>query len=241
MLQQKIAIFLEGQGELIFTRNLLYHLNDPAKFSFECFKLHACSQQEVPYEYKNPSAEVHFKIINVGNDERVLDAIAENENKLLKQGFHKIIGLRDMYSKAYRKKSKNVIDNEVTRQFIEAVTLVIAGMNNPDKINFHFSIMELEAWWLSMYNLFAKINDQLTVNFIENNLGYNLANIEPEKKFFHPSLEIDKIFQLVESNYKKHFSDVESITSNIDSQDISDATKNNRCSCFRKFCDDLTV
>jgi hypothetical protein len=114
-------------------------------------------------------------------------------------------------------------------------------MNNPDKINFHFAIMELEAWWLSMHNLFAKIDSRLTVSFIENHLGYNLANIEPEKRFFHPSLEIDKIFQLVESSYKKHFSDVESITANIDSQDISDATNNNRCSCFQKFCDDLTI
>ena len=237
----KIAVFVEGQGELIFIRNLLYHINDPAKLSFECFRLHARSQQEVPYEYKNPNASVHFKIINVGNDERVLDAILENENRLFKQGFHKIIGLRDMYSKAYRKKSKNAIDNEVTQQFIEAVATVIAGMNNPNKIHFHFAIMELEAWWLSMYNLFAKIDDQLTVSFIEKHLGYNLANIDPEKRFFHPSIEIDKIFQLIESNYNKHFSDVESITSNIDSEDISDATNNDRCSCFSKFCNDLII
>jgi hypothetical protein len=238
---QKIAIFVEGQGELIFTRNLLYHLNDPARFSFECFKLYARSQQEVPYEYKNPNAEVHFKIINVGNDERVLDVIAENEEKLMKEGFNKIIGLRDMYSKAYRKRSKNIIDDGVTQQFIEAVTTVIAGMNHSDKINFHFAIMELEAWWLSMYHLFEKIHDQLTVSFIENNLGYNLSHIVPEKTFFHPSLEIDKIFQLVEYKYKKHFDEVESITSKIDAQDISDAIKNNRCDCFKKFCDDLTL
>jgi hypothetical protein len=29
----------------------------------------------------------------VGNDERVLDVIAENEENLLKEGFNKIIGL----------------------------------------------------------------------------------------------------------------------------------------------------
>jgi hypothetical protein len=63
---------------------------------------------------------------------------------LSKQGFNKIIGLRDMYSKAYRKKSKTVINQEVARQFIEAVSKIIAGMNNPDKINFHFAIMELD-------------------------------------------------------------------------------------------------
>jgi len=240
MPMQKIAIFVEGQGELIFIRNILYHLIDPAQLSFECFKLHANSQQEVPYEYKNPNAKVHFQIINVGNDERVLDAIKEREKRLLSKGFTKIIGLRDMYSKAYRRKSKNVIDDEVTRQFIEGVTTAIAEMNNPDKIRFHFAIMELEAWWLSMYNWFAKINDLLTVSFIEENLGYNLSEIDPEKAFFHPALEIDKIFKLVGAGYKKPFDDVESITSRMDASDISDATNNNRCHCFKNFCDDLT-
>jgi len=61
MTLQKIAIFVEGQGELIFTRNLLYHFKDPARLSFEYFKLHGHLQQEVPYEYKNPYAEVSRK------------------------------------------------------------------------------------------------------------------------------------------------------------------------------------
>jgi hypothetical protein len=236
---QKVAVFVEGQSELIFVRNLLYHLIESAKFSFECFKLHANSQQEVPYEYKNPHAEVHFQIINVGNDEKVLDAIKERKDRLLSKGITKIIGLRDMYSKAYRIKSKNIIDDDVTQQFIEAVTTAIAEMNNADKISFHFAIMELEAWWLSMYNLFSKINELLTVIFIEEKLGYNLSKIDPEKAFFHPAHELDKILKLVGVSYKKHFDDVESITSKMDYSDISDALNNNRCDCFRKFCDEI--
>ena len=237
---QKIAVFVEGQGELIFIRNILYYLADPAKLSFECFKLHANLQHEVPYEYQNPNAQIHFQIINVGNDERVLDVIKEREERLLSKGFTKIIGLRDMYSKAYRKKSKGVIDDEIIKQFIEGVKTSIAEMNNPDNISFHFAIMELETWWLSMYNLFAKINGKLTVSFIETHLGYNLSELDPQKVFFHPAQEIDKIFQLVGENYKKHFDEVESITSKIDASDIQDAINNNRCSCFKQFCDDLT-
>jgi len=72
---QKIAIFVEGQGELIFIRKLLVLLNEPAQISFGCFKLYGHAQQEVPYQYKNPYAKVHFNIINVGNDERVLTVI----------------------------------------------------------------------------------------------------------------------------------------------------------------------
>jgi len=240
---QKVAIFVEGQGELIFIRKLLVLLNDPAQVSFECFKLYGNLEQKVPYPYgtTNPLAKIYFKIINVGNDERVLSAIKEREEKLFKSGFNKIIGLRDMYSKAYRKKSKNVINDNVTQETIKLVTTTIVNMSNHDKIIFHFAIMELEAWWLSMYNLFARIDDRLTVSFIEKKLGYNLSNIDPETSFFHPSLEIDKIFKLVGSSYKKHFDDVESITSKIEFSDISDATNHHRCDCFRQFCDALCL
>ena len=240
---QKVVIFLEGQGELIFIRKLLVLLNDPAKVSFECFELYGSLEQKVPYAYgmTNPYAEIYFKIINVGNDERVLTAIGEREEKLLKSGVDKIIGLRDMYSKAYRKRSKNVIDDNVTQETLKLVTTIIANMSNPDKINFHFSIIELETWWLSMYNLFARIDDRLTVSFIKEKLGYNLSKIDPEITFFHPSLEIEKIFKLVDTSYKKHFDDDESITSKIKSSDICDATNYHRCDYFKKFCDDLKI
>lgn len=90
-----------------------------------------------------------------------------------------------------------------------------------------------------MYNLFAKINELLTVRFIEEKLGYNLSKIDPEKAFFHPAHEFDKILKLAGASYKKHFDDVESITSKMDYFDISDALNNSRCDCFKKFCDDL--
>jgi len=44
---KKLAVFVEGQGELIFVRNLLYHLIDPSEFSFECIQLYADKEQPV--------------------------------------------------------------------------------------------------------------------------------------------------------------------------------------------------
>lgn len=71
-----------------------------------------------------------------------------------------------MYSQAYSEISPRIIDNNVMQQFIEGAKHSIATMSQPDKIHFHFAIMELEAWWLCMYTLFAKIDKQLTVEFI---------------------------------------------------------------------------
>jgi hypothetical protein len=63
-----------------------------------------------------------------------------------------------------------------------------------------------------------------------------------EPDIFHNVMFFNVFISLtLNSSYKKHMSDVESITSNMDYQDISDATNHNRCRCFKKFCDDLTV
>ena len=235
---KKIAIFVEGQGEQIFIRNLLFHLIDPSKFSFRCLRLRADTEHDVPYQFPNPNAEVHFQILNVQGDESVLSAIREREELLFSNGFTKVIGLRDMYSDAYRKRSRE-IDDQVTQEFVDRTNETIDQMSNAERIRLHFSIMELEAWWLSMYNLFSKIDARLTQRLIEEELSYDLSKIDPQKAFFHPAREVEKIFELIGSRYDKSRDDVEKITSRIDSSDISNATENNRCDRFSKFCEEL--
>ena len=97
----KIAIFVEGQTELIFTReylNLLYCYN----VSINCLKLQAGNTTPVPYSYNPPNAEYEFYIYMVQNDVKVLSAMKEKESILYKQGFSKVIGLRDMYSRSIK-------------------------------------------------------------------------------------------------------------------------------------------
>ena len=239
---KKIAVFVEGQSEMIFLSKLLYHLIDPSHFSFECMKLYADRQKTAYRSYRNPNADIHFQIINVGNDERVLSVIKEREKDLFRKNFTKIIGLRDMYSKAYieKAKSKEVIDDKVIRKFIDGAKRVIGRMSIPGRIRFHFSIMEMEAWWLSMYNLFSKIDGTLTCKFISRKLGYNLSEIDPESAFVHPARETDRILKLVGSGYNKKFDEAKKITSVVDASDVGNATENNRCNCFRRFCEELT-
>ena len=131
---KKIAVFVEGQSEQIFVRNLLYHLFDAGILSFNCFRLLAKRAHPPPYTFNNPKAEVHYQIINVGNDEKVLSAIKDREAKLFNKGFAKIIGLRDMYSRAYRERSPGVVDDKIHQKFIDATNSVIAKMQNPDQI-----------------------------------------------------------------------------------------------------------
>ena len=238
---KKVAIFVEGQGEQIFVRHLLNYLIEPTKFSFECLCLRAGNLDRVPYTYKNEHAEVHFLIINAQGDGSVLPAIKKREKGLLREGYYKIIGLRDMYSQAYCEISPNVINENLIQQFIDGANNSIALMSQPEKIHFHFAIMELEAWWLCMYTIFPKIDKRLTVEFIKEELEYDLSIVNAEKTFFHPALKISKILNLVGLNYDKHFSEVERITSQITFDDIVDVimSEEKRCESFKKFCDDL--
>ncbi|MDM8559006.1 hypothetical protein [Candidatus Parabeggiatoa sp. HSG14] len=240
-MQTKIAIFVEGQGEQIFLRNILFHLYDNSLLSFECVKFHGGENKYVPYPFGNKqTSKIHFLIVNVENDEKVLIVIKNMEENLIKKGgYSKIIGLRDMYSRIYRTKSNGKIDDEISKQFIETYNSEINKMSTPDKISFYFSIMEIESWWLSMFTLFKKIDSSLTVDAINEKFGFKLDEIDPERYFFHPANDLKSILESVGKSYDKKRGDVESITTHITLQDIDAGISNNRCGTLRAFYEEL--
>lgn len=236
----KVAIFVEGQSEQIFIRHLLLQTMDCSKVSFTCLRLYAGKTIPARFDYPNPHAEMSFLIVNVGQDEKVLSEIKEREEDLIKQGFDRIIGLRDMYSEKYLKRSPSGIDNSVTRAFIDGWNSTIQSMSEPSKIKMHIAIMELEAWFLAMYDIFSRINSRLSVDYIEKELGFNLADIDPQNEFFKPAEEVHRIFQIVGARYQKSKHDVESICSRINTNDLCNAFKNRRCSSFRNFYEEMS-
>lgn len=237
---KKIAIFTEGQGELIFVRHLLPLVIGYERLSFECLALRADKTFPVPYRYCPPSASVHFLIVNVGNDERVTSAIAERQENLVSKGYDRIIGLRDMYSEAYHKRSDR-IDDAVTQSFVQAHQAAVRQMSNSDKIHVSFAIMELESWFLSMYNLFERIDPALVCSYIESELGFNLKTINPETEFFHPTRQLGDILGLVGTKYVKSADQMESISSQIIATDIDDASERGRSTSLATFISHITT
>jgi len=234
----KIAIFVEGQTEQVFIRHLVAQIIGYNDLSFNCKKLYGNCLQDVPYEYQNQNAKFHFLIINACGDEKVLSVIIERIDNLRTVGYEKFIGIRDMYCEVYKKRSP-AIDEALNQQLIDAVNKRIQSMDDPDQIFMYFSIMEIEAWILSMYNLFSRINQKLTLEYIKQELGYNLRNIDPQKVFYKPSDEVDNIFKLIALRYDKHYSEIESICSKMDTTDFQDAKANGRCKNFAELYSDL--
>jgi hypothetical protein len=201
--------------------------------------MHAQSLVDVPYGYSSPEPEIHFLLINVQNDKGVVSAIRDREKGLMESGFDQIIGLRDMYSEAYDKRSPGVINDSVSRQFINAAQSTIQGMQYGARIRLHFSIMEIEAWFLSMYNIFGRYNSKLSVEKIKRNLGFDLRTIDSEKEFFHPANQVKAIYALIGLKYDKKKGDIERIARKMDCQDFLDALGGGRCGCFDLFCQHL--
>ncbi|HEX9976776.1 MAG TPA: hypothetical protein VGA82_05950, partial [Dehalococcoidales bacterium] len=217
-----------------------FRLIDASKLSLECWELLSHKLSRVPYMYSSPNPEIHFMIINVHGDEGVLSSIKEREKNLIeKSGFDKIIGLRDMYSDAYCKLSPSVISESVSREFMQGYYSTIQQMTYRDRITLYFAVMETEAWFLAMYNIFQKIDGRLTINYIQRNLGIDLKSIDPQKEFYRPTEQVQEIFSLCGRRYNKKESDVESITSKMEPADFDNARENNRCSCFDDFYQEI--
>jgi len=240
---RKVAIFAEGQSALIFVRQMLFLLIDNSKLSFDCWEWHSHNLRLcLKYNrYSSPEPEIHFLIIDARNDEGVLTALKERQKGLLENGFEKIIALRDMYSQNYRRRAGTKINDRVTNQFITEWQRSIQRMSNPSQIKMHISIMELEAWFLGMYNIFERIDGKLTVDFIADNLGFNLESVDPQKEFFHPTEKLSLVLALAGRQYgKKSRDEVENICSQINTNDLCDAFKNGRCSSFRDFYEEMS-
>ncbi|MCB0208480.1 MAG: DUF4276 family protein [Anaerolineae bacterium] len=232
---RKVAIFTEGQGELIFVRELLFKIMGYEDLSIACFALRSERFIDVPYKFGSPdSASIHFLIVNVGNDEKVLSAIAERETELVNRGYDKIIGLRDMYSNAYRKRATTV-DQQIIDAFKQAHDTTIQRMRHADRIQLFFAIMELEAWFLSMYNLFQKLDSSLTCALIEEQMGFNLETVNPENAFFRPAKILAALLNLAGISYDKSTGMMESLINQIDTTDIDEAIENGRCNSFARF------
>ncbi len=224
----KIAVFTEGQSDLIFIRQLSCCIIGYDSISFKCFRLFAEETHPIPYGFEAANPLVYLMIVDVGNDTKVLSAIRDREKNLITKGYERIFGLRDMYSQAYRKRS-SVIDQDLNATFIAQAQATISQMHYSDRIQLFFAIMELESWLLSSHNLFCKLDPSLSLDKIQTILGFNLKEICPENDLFHPTDQVNTIFNSIGQRYKKSKSQLEAILAGLSESDIHDAIRDNRC------------
>lgn len=241
MNNRKLAVFVEGQTELIFVREFLkqWYNYDANIVGFDCYNLLANEFCDAEYKYGSDDSENYFFLVNVGNDGSVLSSIIGRMRFLQNKGFQLVVGLRDMYSKQYIKDAgKHEIVEAVTQQHMESVKDYLNGLECGAFVDFHFAIMEVEAWFLGMSGFMEKVDERLSADFVRQNIGINLED-DPEKSVFHPAAELGRIYSLVGKQYDKHQSDIASIMSKLTTDDFVRLIESGKCHAFKNFAESL--
>ena len=234
---KKWAFFVEGQTELIFLREYILKMFDYQNVWVECYTLFTDNNfKPTEYSFENRGAEYYIQILNVGNDNAVLSRILNREKYLWNNGFHKIFGLRDMFSKIYREAAQNNnISKELNAKFLDGAQKTISQKSErAHDIHFHFAIMETEAWILGLPNCLEKINPNLKPTNINKHLGHDLINTDPEQVYFHPAKVLEEIFKLANLPYNKKAGDINSIMGHTTKDDFLYLHNAEKCDSFSK-------
>lgn len=230
----KCAIFVEGQSEQIFVRELLLrrYCWDARNIAVRCYKLQSEVFETAEYDFGDDDAEHFYQIVDVGNDNKVLSAMTKRAPKMNESGFTQIVGLRDMYCRVYREMSPHCVSRELNEEFINNANELIRDMNLSETTRLHFAIMEVETWMLALLEKWkGNISDEDIALYFDSQA--ELENI------FHPAAVMKNITEKTGEPYEKHKTQVNSIMSNIEWQDFQDLYDSNRCPSFNRFMDDI--
>lgn len=241
MNRRKIAIFVEGDTELVFVRNFLntWYNYDANSLGVECYKLHSNQPNPVPYTIGSRESENFYQLIIVGND-NIVSKVLSRAEVLGKAGFSSIIGLRDMYCDTYHKHSfqGRTVSSALNDQFKQMAQTTIDNSQLPNKsdIHIHFAIMEVESWLLGMERLLAYIDSRLDMVAVKEQIGLDMLE-DPEETIYHPAYKLEQLFALAGKQYGKHTDVAEHLLSQLVKADYEQLYHSGKCSSFHEFVD----
>lgn len=191
---RKIAIFVEGQAERIFTIDLLKVIARSAHLHIDLAEQY---KGGLVYTLGTPKVAATHAVLLVDchNDEQVKTQIANNYASLVAAGYVAILGLRDVHPHSLA---------DVPR-IMSAMSVGLPAGTVP--ISLHISISELESWFIGETTHFERIDAQLTPAFIVAR-GFDIINVPAEN--WAPAAEIlGQIYKLVGKGYRKKRAHVE--------------------------------
>lgn len=196
---KKIAVFVEGLTEQIFICKFLLELGKKHNIEIKIQSLTggAKSSSRVIEDIttittfdKQRDQKFYFLIRNSNTDSRVKSDMIDGFKSLEKSGFQKIIGLRDTFP----------TDKQDISKLMRFES--IGFPNDSIPYNLLYAIAEIESWFISEESHFEKIDETLTLSFIQKSLNIDLVNIDIEE-IEHPAELLNNIYQLAGLAYRK--------------------------------------
>ena len=192
----KVAFFVEGQTELIFVEKLLKEYFGEKNLAIETQRMRGGSNSPITItrlSASNSSDETKYFVLitDCGGDTTVKSYVLDQRDSLIRANYSAIIGLLDLYPRT----------QEEFHKYHYGLYFRVA--QNPIPIDFAISVMEIESWFIGEYSHFPKIDDQLTIELINQNLGIDVTTMNYEI-IDKPSETLNEIYKLVNKSYSKN-------------------------------------
>jgi hypothetical protein len=199
---RKIAIFVEGQTELLFLDRLIVELATESGLAVEHAEAlggatRARQLKFIKKQALRPHHKYYILIVNCAGDGNVKSDIIERYEGLRRAGYSAVFGLRDVYG---------MFRYEDVPKLRALLRVGIPDGELP--VHLFLAIMEIEAWLLGEYTHFARVSPELTLDRIRKHLRFDPSRDDLEQRW-HPAEDLDRIYKLVGTRYTKQRSNVE--------------------------------
>lgn len=201
---KKLAVFVEGNTELVFLERLIIEVGGFHQVSIEKQRLHGGNILVLHGNGVLPEdAQYHILIVDCQCDGKVKPAIIERMAGLHRTGYDMVLGIRDVYPTGRK-------DIPKLRQSLDE------GLDTaPVPAHIVLAVMEVEAWFIGEWRHFQKVDAALTPEAILAAHGVDLLS-ESAESVNHPARLLDAIYSSVGSAYEKRNKEAHGIVSRID-------------------------
>jgi hypothetical protein len=204
----KTAFIVEGPTEAFFVERLLTEILTEQEYIFEILKQDQTRKGDYWVTLKaadpaNANTRYYFLIVSCCQDDKVVSYIREHRKRLLEEKYTLIVGLLDLYPNRL----------EELHDFQRGVKAYIPQKGLPTK--FVISVMEIETWFIAETSHFQRINPELTLDLIQEKLGFDLRVTDFED-IEHPASFLDDTYKLVGKRYQKKEKQVKSTLDVLD-------------------------
>jgi hypothetical protein len=192
----KLAIFVEGNTEVVFIEKLIEEIAGQNRVLVEHREIRGGNRTRrtmgVIKAAKPTTGEDYFiLLVDCGGDELVKTRILEEHENLTKAGYSKIIGIRDVrptFTHADIPKLEAALPKYIKTSLIP--------------VEFVLAILEIESWFLAESTHFEKVDPAITLEAIQLVLGFHPEKDDMEQRLT-PADDLDHCYAIAGKAYDK--------------------------------------
>lgn len=191
---KKIALFVEGQTEQIFTERLIREFIGKHGFSITNYKSWGGKRGIrkpllMTAQSIGADTEYYFVIYDCGGDDRVQSDIRERLDSLRESSFSLVIGIRDAYPETDIEKLRHYLYFGISAKSDVSVNIILA-------------VNEIESWFLAEETHYSEISKKLSLETANKIAGIDVGRDNTEI-IPHPSDTLKRIYIVGGTTYDK--------------------------------------